>query len=89
MCSGQYHGLKGHNELFINNGNGTFTESAAKYGLDFSGFSTQAVFFDYDHDGTWIALSLINQSIQIKTLLIPVTGENLIQMQETDYIAMI
>src|SRR5882757_8522769 len=25
------HDLVGHNELFINNGNGTFTESAAKY----------------------------------------------------------
>ena len=44
-------GLKGHNELFINNGNNTFTESAAKYGLDLIGLSTQAAFFDYDHDG--------------------------------------
>ncbi len=55
------HGLKGHNELFINNGNNTFTESAAKYGLDFSGFSTQAVFFDYDHDGD-MDCYLLNQS---------------------------
>lgn len=46
-----YLGLKGHNELFINNGNNTFTESAAKYGLDLAGLSTQAAFFDYDHDG--------------------------------------
>lgn len=45
------HGLKGRNELFINNKNGTFTESAAKYGLDIAGFTTQTVFFDYDHDG--------------------------------------
>ena len=29
------HDFHGHNELFINNGNGTFTESAAKYGLGF------------------------------------------------------
>jgi len=43
--------LKGHNELYINNGNNTFTESAAEYGLNFSGLSTQAAFFDYDHDG--------------------------------------
>ena len=50
-ASSQHHGLKGHNELFINNKNGTFTESAAQYGLDFSGFGTQAAFFDYDHDG--------------------------------------
>lgn len=46
-----YLGLKGHNELFINNGNNTFTESAGQYGLDLIGLSTQAAFFDYDHDG--------------------------------------
>ncbi len=50
-ASSQHHGLKGHNELFINNGNSTFTESAEKYGLAFAGFGTQAAFFDYDHDG--------------------------------------
>ena len=55
------HGLTGYNELFINNGNGTFTENAAAYGLNFSGFSTQAVFFDYDHDGD-LDCYLLNQS---------------------------
>jgi len=55
------HQLQGHNELFINNGNGTFTESAAAYGLNFSGFSTQAVFFDYDHDGD-LDCYILNQS---------------------------
>ncbi len=39
------------NELYINQKNGTFTEEAAVYGLDDKGASTQAVFFDYDHDG--------------------------------------
>ncbi len=39
------------NQLFINNGNNTFTESAAKYRLDIMGYNTQAVFFDYDKDG--------------------------------------
>jgi hypothetical protein len=55
------HGLKGHNELFINNGNGTFTEESAAYGLNFSGFSTQAVFFVYDHDGD-LDCFILNQS---------------------------
>ena len=50
-ASSQHHGLKGQNELYINNNDGTFTESAAKYGLNFSGFGTQAAFFDYDRDG--------------------------------------
>jgi len=58
--SGKYD-LKGRNELFINNGNGTFTESAAKFGLDFSGLSTQATFFDYDHDGD-LDVYILNQS---------------------------
>lgn len=57
----QHHGLKGNNELFINNGNGTFTERAAKYGLNFSGFTTQSVFFDYDHDGD-LDCYILNQS---------------------------
>ena len=53
--------LKGHNELFLNNKNGTFTESAGAYGLDFSGFTTQTAFFDYDHDGD-LDCYILNQS---------------------------
>ena len=54
-------GFKGHNMLYINNHDGTFTESSAAYGLDFSGFSTQAAFFDYNHDGQ-LDCFLLNQS---------------------------
>src|SRR6059058_1255172 len=43
--------LHGHNVLYINNGDGTFTDRTQEYGLDFAGFSTQALFFDYDGDG--------------------------------------
>src|SRR5580765_5845827 len=39
------------NKLYINNHDLTFTESAASYGLDHSGYCTQASFFDYDMDG--------------------------------------
>lgn len=39
------------NRLYVNNGNLTFTEQAAAYGLADTGYSTQAVFFDYDKDG--------------------------------------
>ena len=58
--SGKYV-LKGHNELYINNGKGAFTESAAQYGLNTSCLSTQAAFFDYDHDGD-LDCYLLNQS---------------------------
>jgi hypothetical protein len=39
------------NELYINNGDLTFTESAAAYGLDDPGYGVQAYFFDMDGDG--------------------------------------
>lgn len=39
------------NQLFINNGDLTFTESAKEYGLDGLYYSTQACFFDFDNDG--------------------------------------
>ena len=43
--------LHGRNALYINNGDGTFTDRAKEYGLDHVGYSTQALFFDYDGDG--------------------------------------
>ncbi len=46
-----FKGMEGSNELYINNGDNTFTEKANEYGLDFTGFATQAAFFDYDKDG--------------------------------------
>ncbi|MGZ3851554.1 MAG: VCBS repeat-containing protein, partial [Flavisolibacter sp.] len=55
------HGLQGHNELFINQGNNKFVEKSKEYGLDFSGFTTQVAFFDYDHDGD-LDCYILNQS---------------------------
>ena len=60
---GDYKAAKGSNQLFINNGDNSFTESAAEYGLDFVGFSTQAAFFDYDRDGD-LDMYLLNHSIK-------------------------
>ncbi|MBT8219527.1 MAG: VCBS repeat-containing protein, partial [Bacteroidia bacterium] len=68
--SGDIEGDNKQNELFINNGDLTFTESAAAYGLDDRGFSTHASFFDYDKDGDLDAYVLNNsyQSIASFTL---------------------
>jgi enediyne biosynthesis protein E4 len=49
------------NELFINNGDGTFTERAKEYGLDDPGYSIHAYFFDYNSDGL-LDVYLINNA---------------------------
>jgi enediyne biosynthesis protein E4 len=49
--SGKVPGARRKNLLFINQHDLTFKEEAAEYGLQDSGYSTQAVFFDYDKDG--------------------------------------
>lgn len=59
---GDYKGLKASNELYINQGNNTFKEQSEEYGIKFSGFSTQASFFDYDNDGD-MDMYLMNHSI--------------------------
>ncbi len=61
--SGDIAGDNKQNELFINNGDDTFTESAVKYGLDDQGYSTHAAFFDYDKDGD-LDMYLLNNSYQ-------------------------
>jgi len=61
--SGDVKGDNKQNELYVNNGNMTFTEKAAEYGLDDRGLSTHAAFFDYDHDGD-LDMFLLNNSFK-------------------------
>jgi len=56
-------GKNRHNELFINNGDLTFTESSKEYGLDIEGLSVQAAFFDYDKDGD-LDTYILNNSVR-------------------------
>lgn len=51
------------NELYINNGDSTFTERAAEYGLDDPSYSTHASFFDYDGDGD-LDMFLVNHAVE-------------------------
>lgn len=48
--SGDPNTARRFNELFINNGDLTFREESEKYGLNITGLSVQAAFFDFDKD---------------------------------------
>ena len=56
------HGFYGYNELYINNGDETFTESAKQYKLDFDSYSSSAAFLDFDLDGD-LDIYLLNHAI--------------------------
>jgi len=56
-----------HNQLLVcqgidRDGIPTYLDKAREYGLDFSGFSTQAAFFDYDGDGD-LDMYLLNHTV--------------------------
>ena len=53
--------MRGRNVLYINNGDGTFSDRTGEYGLAFTGYGTQAAFFDYDGDGD-LDMYLLNSS---------------------------
>ena len=53
---------KTNNQLFINNGDNTFTDQAAAYGLDEKEQTTHTSFLDYDQDGDLDAFMAINPS---------------------------
>ncbi|RLD30600.1 MAG: hypothetical protein DRI70_00670, partial [Bacteroidetes bacterium] len=55
-------GFVGHNELFINNQDNTFTEMSGEYGLDFQSYGTTAVFLDFDLDGD-LDIYLLNHAV--------------------------
>ncbi len=64
---GQFETLHSRNQLLINRGISkdgvpSFINKAKEFGLDFSGFSTQAAFLDYDNDGD-LDMFLLNHSM--------------------------
>lgn len=66
--AGNMKGNNHDNDLYINNGDLTFTEKAAEYNLAKTGFSTHATFFDYDKDGDLDAYILNNSNIPVSSL---------------------
>jgi len=74
---------KRQNELYINNGDKTFSERAREYGLNDTGHTVQAAFFDYDRDE--------DLDVYLLTNITDETGPNVIrrkkingEMQNTD-----
>jgi hypothetical protein len=66
--AGNIAGERRQNELYVHqgldkNGNPRFKEMAVEYGLADEGYSTHAVFFDYDRDGN-LDLYLVNNSFR-------------------------
>src|ERR1017187_9107543 len=78
--SGSINGDDRANELYINQKDGTFKEEAHEYGLDDKGLSTQAIFFDYDHDGDLDCFILNNSYRPIESF-----GYNLNQRNIRNY----
>jgi hypothetical protein len=62
--------VHGRNILHINNGNGTFTDRTKEFGLEHTGYSTQALFFDYDGDGD-LDMYLLDHSTHTQRALEP------------------
>lgn len=61
--SGQVSEARRRNLLYVNNGDLTFTESAATFGLDDPSYANHASFFDYDRDGD-LDMYLLNHPIR-------------------------
>ncbi len=66
--AGNMEGNNHDNDLYINNGDLTFSEKASEFNLAETGFSTHATFFDYDKDGDLDAYILNNSNIPVSSL---------------------
>lgn len=53
------------NILLINNGDNTFTDRAPEYNLNDPSYSTQAAFFDFDHDSDLDVILLNHSTLEI------------------------
>ena len=82
VCNaGNTKGNQQDNELFINNGNLTFTNRAKEYNLAETGITTHASFFDYDKDGDLDCYILNNSFIPVSSL----NYSNKRELRDTDW----
>lgn len=69
VCNAGYiRGEDQQNELFVNNGDLTFSEQGAAFNLNEGGYTTHAAFFDYDSDGDLDVYILNNSFMPVNTL---------------------
>ena len=96
VCNaGNANGDNRENELFINNGDLTFTESAGITGIADEGWSTHAAFFDYDLDGdldcyvlnnSFRSVNSFDQTKNIRLTRHPYGGDRLYRNDEGSFL---
>ena len=83
--SGDLEPGKRANQLFVNNGDLTFTDKAKEWGIADEGYTTHAAFFDFDRDGD-LDLFVMNHNIRnlrnfdaafVKKMVDPDAGDRL------------
>jgi len=85
----RYKGYRGHNRLWINQGDLTFREAANDVGLNLGVYGTQAAFFDYDKDGDLDVYLLCHsfkdsevfRDTAMRRIVDPLAGDRLLQNQ--------
>ena len=70
LCNAENHNLLLVCQGINKEGIPFYEDKSARYGLDFSGFSTQAAFFDYDMDGD-LDMFLLNHSLRYNSTFQP------------------
>jgi len=70
ICKVNHLSKTGHNLLYINQQDGTFSEESQKFGLDFEGLSTHSAWLDFDLDGD-LDLYLLNHAVHSRDSYVP------------------
>ncbi len=92
--SGDLDSTQRANQLFINNGNLTFTDKAKEMGVADMGYTTHAAFFDMDRDGD-LDLYVLNHNIKnlrnfdasfVKKMVDPFAGDRLYENKNGKFV---